>query len=161
MSEENTMHEKIMAILHDDSFWDEFGEKFKAQQAQELAQRQNFVQSPAFSAMVNSLASNSQPAGFNSEEFAYFPEKVKARLGWETHSNEDIELFMDVMQHADGLPKENRHVDEECMFYNQNFEFHGLYVDIISGQGTIIGICNALAHQDNLARQQVKNKPHH
>jgi hypothetical protein len=161
MSEDNTIHEKIMAILHDDSFWDDLGEKFKAQQAQELEQRQHFVQSLVFREMVHSLVSSNQSAGFNSEEFAYFPEKVKTRLGWETYNDEDIELFMDVMHHADGLPKENRYSDEECMFHNENFEFHGLYVDILSGQGTIVGICNHLAHQETLERKKTKNKPHH
>jgi hypothetical protein len=151
---DSIMDDKIKAILSDDSFWDGVVEKLKTQQQQDKTQRELFSQSQTFSDMLSSLTQANQPLGFNSENFAYFPDKIKTELGWQSYTDEQIEQFIDVMEYADGLPKEQRHIDEECPFYNQNFEFHGLFVSILSGQGTIIGIHNKQAHEAILKHQE-------
>lgn len=136
------MNEKIKAILASDEFWEGLGEKIDANLSEQRAQRASFVQSQTFKNMVQSMTSTHELRVLDNETFAYFPDETKQRLGWENYCNEDIEQFMDVMYHADGLDKSFRKHDDACIFENERFEFQGLFVFVMWGQGMALTIRN-------------------
>lgn len=88
--------------------------------------------------------------GFDSEGFAYFPEKIRATFGWADVSTEEIELFINTMAHQFiGLPPgyvyvspdESSEEDGEDEDYDVSSYSHvkgGVLVSVLHGQGCIV-----------------------
>jgi hypothetical protein len=78
--------------------------------------------------------------GFDEETFSYFPDKVKAKFGWEAISNDDIQQFINVMADSSiGVPPNTEpETDDDCMFDNSNFVKRGINVFVMYGQGRAV-----------------------
>lgn len=73
-----------------------------------------------------------------SESFAYFPEKDRKALGWgDEISDKDVQFFLSVMAEK-SLGEISNETEDDCGFFNFSFVRDGLFVSLISGQGTSI-----------------------
>lgn len=78
--------------------------------------------------------------GFNNEHYLYFPDKVKDTYNWHHISEDNIDLFIQVMSDRD-IDSEYTEVIEE----SEDFDYftllkQDLYVSIAYGQGCSISI---------------------
>lgn len=105
-------------------------------------ERATFGCSEVFLRMVKALTSQPESVAVDSEEAAYFPDRVRATAGWDFASAEDIKLFFAVMSdaHAETVTPGSLTEDEDNPFDNCSFQHHGLHVSVMSGQGTFIRI---------------------
>lgn len=131
------MNEKmkdILANLDIDSMVKEFNTKKEKEDQLKLS----FWNDPLCEKMIGDMIQANK--GFDEEEFAYFPEQVKSKFGWENLTNEQIHLFIDVMYDCQlGLPDNfEPTVDEQCPFENYSFVKKGIHVFVMYGQGVAI-----------------------
>lgn len=94
-----------------------------------------FLQSEQCKSMCNDIVTHN--TCINNEYFAYYPDRLKEELGWVDKSYEDIKLFFQAMSRTDGLKIE---VDDDCPFDNVMFTRHGVLINVLSGQGTLVTI---------------------
>lgn len=113
-----------------------FALEYEQEQAQKRKDREIFWNGSLCKKMIADMINFNQK--FDSETFAYHPEKVKSQYGWENIANENIDLFMNVMCDSTIGVLENQTKDKDCMFDNRNFVKSGIHVFIMSGQGTFI-----------------------
>lgn len=97
-----------------------------------------FYQSPLKKRMVQDIIRVGK--GFDSEQLAYFPEKVKKLFGWQDISNDDINLFLDVMSCEEIDTNTTPTYNENSPFFNYTLQRDGLSIYLVSGQGTIISV---------------------
>jgi hypothetical protein len=137
----------IKELLADPEFLEQLAKGVEEELTQRRREREQFVSSQTFQRMVAALRDNPQPLRVDSEEIAYFAERVKAAVGWEFATENDVRLFFDVVgsPNADTVEPGSLTEDEDCMFDNCSFWHYGLYVWMMSGQGTAISICNKAA----------------
>lgn len=107
-------------------------------------ERAAFGRSEVFQRMVAALTSQVERVAVDSEEAAYFPDRVRATAGWAFASVENIKLFFAVMSdaHAETVTPGSRVEDDDNPFDNCSFRHFGLHVNVMSGQGTFIRISN-------------------
>lgn len=137
----------IKELLADPAFREQLAKGFAEDMANRRRQREDFLRSETFMRMVAALRDNPSPVRVDSEEIAYFPDRVKAAVGWTFASEADVRLFFDVVASpdADTVEAGSRTEDEDCMFDNCSFRHYGLQVWMMSGQGTVISISNLVA----------------
>jgi hypothetical protein len=107
-------------------------------------ERAAFARSDVFKRMVAALTGQAQTVAIDSEEAAYFPDRLRATAGWEFASAEDIKLFFAVIAeaHAETVTPGSLTADEDNPFDNCSFQHYGLHVRVMSGQGTFIRVSN-------------------
>lgn len=101
----------------------------------DLENTRQFLNSDLCKCMCNDIVTRN--ASINTEYFAYYPDRLKNDLGWHDKSNDDINLFFNAMASTDGIEPDS---DCECPFENYTFERHGVIINILSGQGTIVSV---------------------
>ena len=140
----NEMMQRALKLMADPEFIKRLGESYAAQVLEDKRRRAAFKDSETFQKMLNALTSSAEHRSVSNEEVSYFPDRVKARLGWEFASSEDMTQFFDLMEHpeADSVSQDDRHGDDDCHFDNTSFEHFGLHVSMMFGQGTSILISN-------------------
>lgn len=107
--------------------------------------RKDFIQSDVFARMVRALTESAEPKMADSETIAYFFDRELERLGWQGVTAGDVNHFFDVLSSSNAetvVPGSMTH-DEECPFYNEEFQHYGLWVHVMVGQGTAISVENA------------------
>lgn len=133
------MHDRVLELLRNPNFGDELVAEILAKRAALTA----FAQSDTFRLMVASLAQNPGPVSIDSEDAAYFPDKVIATAGWPAVSKDDIDRFFSVVSSpSDDAAQATLSEDDDCDFDNSSFTNYGLQVFRMSGQGTFIRVSN-------------------
>lgn len=100
-------------------------------------QKRAFYHSPLKKRIVSDILRVGE--GFDSERLAYFSKEVKAIFGWEDISNEDLNLFLEVMS-SDELEDNAPITYHDSPFFSFTIQRDGLSIYLISGQGTIISV---------------------
>lgn len=117
-----------------------------ARRMQEKEQaRKAFVQSDVFARMVRALTESAEPKMADCERISYFFDEELERLGWQMVTKDDVRQFFDVISDSRAetvVPGSMVH-DEECPFYNEEFQHYGLWVHVMVGQGTAVSVANA------------------
>jgi hypothetical protein len=117
---------------------EKFAEDFEKELREKREKKAAFWNSPLCQTMIDDM--KAVKLGLDAESFSYFPEEVKSMFGWEHISNDDINLFINVM--ADSClgvdEKAEPDVDEDCMFDNYSFVKKGIVVSIMIGQGSSV-----------------------
>lgn len=133
------MHERVLEALRNPNFGDALVAEIKAKRAALAA----FAESDTFRLMVAGLVQNPEPVSIDSEDAAYFPEKIIATAGWPAVSKDDIDRFFSVLSNPSSeAAQATLSEDEDCDFDNSSFTNYGLQVFRMSGQGTFIRISN-------------------
>jgi hypothetical protein len=103
-----------------------------------------FRESVTFRSMLSAFIGQPEACSIDSEEVAYFVDRVQKMAGWEFATKEDIDNFFRVVAdpQADSAEKDSLSEDKECAFDNVDFRNHGLTVRMLFGQGTFICISN-------------------
>lgn len=137
----------IKELLADPEFLEQLAKGVEEELTQRRREREEFASSQTFQRMVATLRDDPLPLRVDSEEIAYFADRVKAEVGWTFATENDVRLFFDVVgsPNADTVEPGSLKEDDDCMFDNCSFWHYGLYVWMMSGQGTAISIYNKAA----------------
>ncbi|MBC8740399.1 hypothetical protein F6X40_27460 [Paraburkholderia sp. UCT31] len=130
------MDDRVRAILSDDDFWKRVGDRLETATLEQKAAREAFTASQTFSWMLAAFHRTPSGTQFDTEEFGYFPERVRQRLGWEAASDAEVHSFIDLVATAPARPEVATSGCEASPDAEQFFNF-GLRVVTISGQGTL------------------------
>lgn len=146
----------IKELLADPEFLEKLAKGVEEEMAQRRREREEFAASETFTRMVAALRDNPEPLRVDSEEVAYFADRVKAQVGWTFATENDIRLFFDIVAspNADTVEPGSLTEDDDCMFDNCSFRHHGLHVWMMSGQGTVISVYNTAAIRANDSDEQ-------
>lgn len=127
----------------------------KRMQEKEKA-RKDFSQSAVFVRMVRALTDSAEPKMADCETIAYFFDREIERLGWQGVTKDEVNHFFDVIgdSRAETVVPGSMAHDEECSFYNEEFQHYGLWVHVMVGQGTAVSVENAAFRAK---REQEKN----
>lgn len=137
----------VKDLMADPEFRAQLQKGFAEDMAARKRQREAFLASETFTRMVAALRDNPNPLRVDSEEIAYFADRVKAEVGWTFATEEDIRMFFNVVAcpHAETVEAGSQSEDDDCMFDNCSFRHFGLSVWMMFGQGTAICISNPAA----------------
>lgn len=118
----------------------------RAEMEAKAAARIAFRDSDTFRKMCATITSATVPTGFDSEEASYFEDKVRARLGWDFVSTEDIRQFIRIVADPDASTVLEGSFAEvpESKFGGITFQHFGLHVFMMFGQGTFVSVSNGL-----------------
>ncbi|WP_144267795.1 hypothetical protein [Comamonas thiooxydans] len=110
--------------------------------------KKNFLQSPTFERLLAPFIDREGPLEVESENFSYNSAKVKKLMGWESESDEDIRMFINVMSDhhgpfVDQATVEDLHTGSFPLFV---FENSGLWVSVMIGQGSSVSLYNEEAY---------------
>lgn len=78
----NEMMQRALKLMADPEFIKRLGESYAAQVLEDKRRRAAFKDSETFQKMLNALTSSAEHRSVSNEEVSYFPDRVKARLGW-------------------------------------------------------------------------------
>lgn len=116
----------------------EMVQKMNEKSAIQTNLNRQFSETKVFKNMVSTLISSKSQ--FEEEEFAYFPEKVRARLGWEKFTDSEIKSFVSAMIDVNVgdlqyiLSADEEEEDTDSLEFNKN----GLFVGVFYGQGRMV-----------------------
>jgi hypothetical protein len=146
----------IKELLADPEFLEQLAKGVEEELTQRRREREEFASSETFTRMIAALRDNPQPVRIDSEEVAYFADRVKAEAGWTFATKNDIRLFFDIVAspNADTVEPGSLKEDDDCMFDNCSFWHYGLHVWMMSGQGTAISVYNKAAINASNADKQ-------
>lgn len=132
------MMETAMANIRDPEFMNRFMEERRVREEERAA----FAASETFLKMVSTFKANAADLSVDSEDIAYFPERVREQMGWLFASAADLKAFISEFSNPDPTAETPVSTDDECPFDNSSFVKHGLSVFVMSGQGTIVRVYN-------------------
>lgn len=107
--------------------------------------RKDFIQSDVFVRMLRAMTESAEPKMADCETISYFFDRELEHLGWQGVTADDVKHFFDVLSSSNAetvVPGTMTH-DEECPFYNEEFQHYGLWVYVMVGQGTAVSVENA------------------
>lgn len=135
-----TPREAMAKVLADPDFMAQLTADILAKRAALTA----FRDGDLFRRMLTTFIGQPEACSIDSEEAAYFIDRVQKTAGWEFVTKADIDMFFRVVAdpHADSAEKDSLSEDKECAFDNVDFRNHGLTVRMLFGQGTFICISN-------------------
>jgi hypothetical protein len=104
----------------------------------------DFLASETFRLICEAITTKPECAGFDSEEVSYFADEVKARLGLDFATKEDIRMFVKVVgdPQAPTVEPDSFKQDPDSSFGGCTFRHFGLEVFMMFGQGTFVSISN-------------------
>ena len=111
--------------------------------------QQAFVEGPTFARMISTLRDTSDARSVSSEQISYKMEETRTSLGWSFATEEDINLFMNVLGNPQASTIEGEvKSDETNQFYNASYRHYGLNVFFMTGQGTFVTVFNDTAKRE-------------
>lgn len=109
-------------------------------QAREL-HLQRFAQSATFERMVQALK-RPEPCLVDEEQFLYFLEQEKSRVGWDFASAQDVSDFFATMSDTRSPAVEDLQRNSKGRFPSTQFQRSGLFVRMLFGQGVAVVVEN-------------------
>jgi hypothetical protein len=132
--------QEALALLRTPEFQEQLLEHMRAKDRE----KEEFAASDTFRRMCEALLSQPLRAGTDNEDVAYFEADVKARLGWDFATTEDIQMFFRVVGDPQAATVEPGSFKEDptSRFSGCNFRHFGLEVFMMFGQGAFVSIGN-------------------